>query len=69
MVRVISLGDGRRAWRVNLASAQDVPEFGPPLPYPPIFDNINTLGDWLVQKSTRFHPFRITAEYLPLTEN
>lgn len=50
VVRVINLGEGKRAWRVTVASAQDVPEFGPPLPYPPIFENGEELGDWICQK-------------------
>jgi hypothetical protein len=50
VVRSINLGDGRYAWRVTVSNAQDVPEYGPPLPYPPIFTDRSILCDWLVHK-------------------
>lgn len=50
VVRSINLGDGKYAWRVTVSNAQDVPEYGPPLPYPPIFTDRSILCDWLVHK-------------------
>lgn len=49
-VRSITLGDGKYAWRVTVSNAQDVPEYGPPLPYPPIFTDRSVLCDWLIHK-------------------
>lgn len=50
VVRAINIGEGKYAWHVNVCSAQDVPNFGPPLPYPPIFDNKDELRTWLTDK-------------------
>lgn len=50
VVRSITLGDGKYAWRVTVSNAQDVPEYGPPLPYPPIFTDRSVLCDWLIHK-------------------
>ena len=50
VVRSINLGDGKYAWRVTVSNAQDVPEYGPPLPYPPIFTDRSVLCDWLIHK-------------------
>lgn len=50
VVRSITLGDGKYAWRVTVSNAQDVPEYGPPLPYPPIFTDRSILCDWLIHK-------------------
>lgn len=50
VVRVIQSNDGKSFWHVNVCSAQDVPAFGPPLPYPPIFDDKNKLREWLIEK-------------------
>jgi hypothetical protein len=48
-VRAINLGD-RWAWRVTVSNTQDVPEYGPPLPYPPIFTDRTELCQWLIHK-------------------
>lgn len=50
VVRAIYIGDDKYAWRVTVCSAQDVPVFGPPLPYPPIFDDGKKLSEWLHAK-------------------
>ena len=50
VVRSINLGEGKYAWRVTVSNAQDVPEYGPPLPYPPIFTDRTLLCQWLVHK-------------------
>lgn len=50
VVRAINLGENKWAWRVTVSNAQDVPEYGPPLPYPPIFTDRSVLCNWLIHK-------------------
>lgn len=50
VVRHIHCSEGKNFWHVNVCSAQDVPPFGPPLPYPPIFDDKHKLREWLIEK-------------------
>lgn len=50
VVRAVNIGEDKYAWRVTVCSAQDVPVFGPPLPYPPIFDDADKLSKWLHAK-------------------
>ena len=40
-------------YRVAVAQMNEVPKFGPPLPNPPVFTNINRLHDYLLAKSNQ----------------
>ncbi|XP_049850060.1 GTPase-activating Rap/Ran-GAP domain-like protein 3 [Schistocerca gregaria] len=51
VIRVINLGGKKWAWKVMLCSAEDVPKFAPPLPYPPIFTSQEKLCQWLIYKT------------------
>ncbi|KAI9354879.1 hypothetical protein DFJ73DRAFT_297553, partial [Zopfochytrium polystomum] len=45
-----STSTGEDAYKVNVTSSSDVPKFGPPLPYPPIFYDKFQLRDFLMAK-------------------
>ncbi|KAF9312993.1 Rap1 GTPase-activating protein 2 [Podila horticola] len=50
VVHPISLPDGTRGYSVTIACDEQVPEFGPPLPDPPIFRNSTELRAFLLCK-------------------
>eukprot|EP01130_Rhizamoeba_saxonica_P006890 TRINITY_DN2765_c0_g1_i1.p1 TRINITY_DN2765_c0_g1~~TRINITY_DN2765_c0_g1_i1.p1 ORF type:complete len:154 (+),score=32.21 TRINITY_DN2765_c0_g1_i1:2-463(+) len=37
-------------YRVTICAHGDVPEFGPPIPYPPIFKHGPEFGEWIISK-------------------
>ncbi|KAF9336378.1 Rap1 GTPase-activating protein 2 [Podila minutissima] len=50
IIHPISLPDGTRGYSVTIACDEQVPEFGPPLPDPPIFRNSTELRAFLLCK-------------------
>jgi hypothetical protein len=46
--------DGKEleGYRIAVSQSNDVPKFGPPLPNPPVFTEMNKLHDFLMAKCT-----------------
>jgi hypothetical protein len=47
---IISEGKSIDGFRVAVTSSVDVPPFGPPLPNPPTFSDVNSLHQYLMAK-------------------
>ena len=52
VVQAIKQEGGETMYRLGVASREDVPEYGPPLPNPPVFPAGSQARDFIFKKST-----------------